>query len=82
VSLSQPAIGQAFPAALAGRALSAYNLVIFVGVFVLQWGIGVAIDTFKAFGFSVESAYQGAFALLAGCCALSYVWFLRRDDSA
>jgi len=82
VSLSQPAVAQAFPAALAGRALSAYNLVIFVGVFLLQWGIGLAIDVFKAFGFSVESAYQGAFALLAGCCTLSYVWFLRRDDRA
>ena len=80
VSLSQPAVAQAFPAALAGRALSAYNLVIFVGVFLLQWGIGLAIDVFKAFGFSIESAYQGAFALLAGCCTFSYVWFLRRDD--
>ena len=36
VALSQPAVGQAFPAALAGRALSAYNLVIFVGVFLLM----------------------------------------------
>jgi predicted MFS family arabinose efflux permease len=80
VALSQPAVGQAFPAALAGRALSAYNLVIFVGVFLLQWGLGLAIDAFKAAGWSVESSYRGAFALLAGCCALSYVWFLRRDD--
>ncbi len=43
-ALAQPAVGQAFPARLAGRALSAYNLVIFAGVFVLQWGIGIAID--------------------------------------
>lgn len=50
VSLSQPAVGQAFPAALAGRALSAYNLLVFAGVFVLQWGIGLAIDGFKALG--------------------------------
>ena len=82
VALSQPAVGQAFPAALAGRALSAYNLVIFVGVFLLQWGLGLAIDAFKAIGWTTESSYQGAFALLGGCCVLSYVWFLRRDDSA
>ena len=31
--LSQPAIGQALRAALAGRALSAYNLEVFAGVF-------------------------------------------------
>jgi hypothetical protein len=82
VALSQPAVGQAFAPALAGRALSAYNLVIFVGVFLLQWTLGLAIDGFKALGGSLESSYQGAFALLAGCCTLSYVWFLRRDDRA
>ena len=81
VSLSQPAIGQAFPPALAGRALSAYNLLIFVGVFVLQWGIGLVIDALQAIGWRVESSFQGAFALLAGCCAMSYVWFLRRGDA-
>ncbi|MDO9358749.1 MAG: MFS transporter, partial [Polaromonas sp.] len=41
MSLAQPAVGMAFPAALAGRALSAFNLLIFIGVFVLQWGIGL-----------------------------------------
>ncbi|HMC14611.1 MAG TPA: MFS transporter [Albitalea sp.] len=80
VALSQPAVGQAFAPALAGRALSAYNLVIFVGVFLLQWGLGLAIDDFKTIGWTLESSYQGAFALLAGCCTVSYVWFLRRDD--
>jgi predicted MFS family arabinose efflux permease len=79
-SLSQPAIGQAFEASVAGRALSGYNLVIFLGVFALQWGIGLVIDLCRAWGWSVVSSYQGAFALLAGCCALSYAWFLWRDD--
>ena len=36
VSVSQPAVGAAFPAHLAGRALSAFNLVIFSGVFCVQ----------------------------------------------
>ena len=48
VSLAQPAVGMAFPPALAGRALSAYNLVIFAGVFTVQWGIGLLIDAFAA----------------------------------
>ena len=80
-SPSQPAIGQAFDARLAGRALSAYNLVIFLGVFSLQWGIGLAIDLFQSWGGSTLSAYRGAFALLAMCIALSYAWFLWRGDS-
>ena len=82
VSLSQPAVGQAFPAALAGRALSAYNLAIFAGVFALQWGIGLGIDFLRAAGWSELSAFRGAFALLALCCGVSYLWFLCRDPAA
>jgi predicted MFS family arabinose efflux permease len=80
VSLAQPAIGQAFPSALAGRALSAYNLVIFAGVFTLQWVIGVTIDLLSAAGWSTPSAFQGAFALLALSCIASYLWFLWFDE--
>ena len=82
VALSQPAIGLAFRPELAGRALSAYNLVVFLGVFVVQWGIGLVIDLLRANGWSTLSAYRGALALLAGCCTLSYVWFLRLDERA
>lgn len=81
-ALAQPAVAQAFPALLAGRALSAYNLVVFSGVFVLQWGLGVAIDALRGSGWGLVSAYRGAFALLAVCGALSYLWFLWRDDGA
>jgi predicted MFS family arabinose efflux permease len=80
-ALSQPAVGQAFPAPLAGRALSAYNLVIFCGVFAVQWGIGIAIDLLRGAGADRLSAYRGAFALLAVCGALSYLWFFWRDDA-
>jgi predicted MFS family arabinose efflux permease len=81
VSLSQPAIGQAFPAALAGRALSAFNLVIFAGVFALQWGIGLVIDLLGSWGWARMSAFQGAFALYCGCGVLAYLWFLWRGDT-
>ncbi len=80
VSLSQPAIAQAFPQALAGRALSAYNLVIFLGIFVTQWGVGLVIDALKAAGWRTESSFQAAFALMAAACLFSYVWFLRGRD--
>ena len=75
VSLSQPAVGQAFPAAQAGRALSAYNLVIFSGVFAVQWGIGLAIDALRAAGFSAQPAFQLAFGAYGLMCALAYAWF-------
>ena len=76
VSLAQPAVAMAFPAALAGRALSAYNLVIFAGVFVIQWGIGLLIDGFKSVGFSEVQAFQAAFAVFLACSVASYVHFM------
>jgi predicted MFS family arabinose efflux permease len=83
VSLSQPAIGMAFPAQLAGRALSAYNLVIFAGVFCVQWGIGLLVDAFTRLGWSVTAAFQGAFAVYGLCCVLSYLFFaFYRDNSS
>jgi predicted MFS family arabinose efflux permease len=76
VSLSQPAVGMAFPSALAGRALSAYNLVIFAGVFVVQWGIGLLIDLFRALGLAQVAAFQGAWTVFLACCVASYLYFL------
>lgn len=81
VTLAQPSVGQAFDTALAGRALSAFNLVIFVGVFSLQWAIGGVIDLLGALGWTTAAAFRGAFGVLAAGCALSYVWFLRFDDA-
>jgi MFS family permease len=78
MSLSQPALGQAFPPAQAGRALSAYNLVIFGGVFAVQWGIGLAVDALQAAGWAPGSALRIAFAGFGGLCVLAYAWFLRR----
>lgn len=79
VSLSQPAVAQAFPAALAGRALSAYNLVLFVGVFALQWGIGALIDALRATGWSTLAAFRLAFGLFLAGCVVAYLCLHRRD---
>ncbi len=78
VSLSQPALAQAFAQELAGRALSAFNLVIFAGVFCVQWGIGLAIDGLVSRGWNQSDATRAAFALFALCAAASYGWFLLR----
>lgn len=83
VSLAQPAVGMAFPQALAGRALSAYNLVIFLGVFVVQWGIGLLVDLWLSLGLDTLAAYRAAFAVFLVCSMASYAWFLAggRDNS-
>ncbi len=75
IALSQPAIALAFPTALAGRALSAYNLAIFSGVFVVQWGIGLLVDGFGAAGLGPVARYQAAMAVFGVCCFGAYAWF-------
>jgi predicted MFS family arabinose efflux permease len=82
VSLSQPAVGQAFPAAVAGRALSAYNLVIFLGVFSVQWGIGLAVDALLGLGWERPAAMRAAVGLFGGAAAATYLWFLLRRGNA
>jgi hypothetical protein len=77
VTLSQPAVGMACPAALAGRALSAFNLVICLGVFVVQWSIGLMIDALGFLGLARPVAFQLAMGVFLACCLVSYGYFLR-----
>jgi hypothetical protein len=72
-TLAQPAIGMAFPPALAGRALSAFNLLIFSGVFAVQWCIGLLVDGLQALGWPLVSAYQGAIGVYGLCALWAYV---------
>ena len=76
-SLAQPAVGMAFPPALAGRALSAYNLVVFAGVFIVQWGIGLLVDGLQALGWDTVGAFRGAMAAFLASCVFGYGYFLR-----
>ncbi len=76
-TLAQPAIGMAFPSALAGRALSAFNLLIFSGVFAVQWGVGLLIDGLRKLGWTAPGAYQGAMGVFAVCLLWTYVHLLR-----
>jgi len=78
VSLSQPALALAYPAAVAGRALSAFNLVIFLGVFCVQWGIGLMVDALGSRGWERAMSFQLSFALLALGSTASYAWFVWR----
>lgn len=77
ITPSQPAVGMAFTSEVAGRALSAYNLVIFAGVFAIQWGIGLMVDGLMALGASQTLSFRLAFAAFLGCCIASYLHFKR-----
>jgi len=83
MGLAQPAVGMAFRSSIAGRALAAYNLGIFAGVFVVQWGIGLLIDGFASSGLSQALSFQAAMAVYLCCCIASYAYFLsiKADNS-
>lgn len=76
LALAQPAVGLAFAPELAGRALAAYNLVIFSGVFAVQWGIGLMVDGLAALGWKEVAAFQGAMGVYLVFCFASYLFFL------
>lgn len=76
VSLIQPAVGLKFPVHLAGRALSAYNLVVLSGIFCVQWGIGLVIDLGLAMDLYPVMAYRVALMTFAACSVLSWLYFI------
>ena len=73
-TLSQTHVSLAFPAALAGRANSAFNLTLFVGAFSVQWGIGLLVDLFVSYGWQSATAMRMAVA----CYLLLQVFALWR----
>ncbi|HEU5294033.1 MAG TPA: MFS transporter [Burkholderiaceae bacterium] len=75
IALSQPAVAQAFPKDEAGRALSAFNLLIFLGVFACQWGMGLAIDALTAAGWARDTSHRAAMALLLLATTASGAWY-------
>ena len=82
LALAQPAVGMAFPPEGAGRALSAFNLIIFIGVFAVQWGVGLAIDGFRALGLLEADAFRAALSLFLACCVMSYGHFVLAKDNS
>ena len=76
VSLAQPAVAMAFAPTLARRALSAYNLLIFGGVFIVQWGIGLAIEGFKVLGLAEIHPFQAEMSIFLLCSVSAYLYFL------
>ncbi len=79
LGLAQPAVGMSFRASLAGRALSAFNLVIFAGVFVVQWGLGLLIDGFATMGLGQAASFQLAMAAYLCCGIAAYAYFASRN---
>jgi len=77
LTLAQPAVGLAFSTKLAGKALTSFNFILFVGIFVVQWMIGILIDLVTSRGHSIIFAYQFSFSVFLIICVFSYLYFLK-----
>ena len=66
-----------FPKNLSGRVSTFLNLLVFIGAFILQWGIGAIIELWPPTdnGYDPES-YQSAFGFLVILQAAGLMWYL------
>ena len=67
-----------FPVELSGRVNTALNLMVFVGAFGLQWGIGALVDGLTGGGVARAQAFRITFSVLLVLQALAFGWFLHR----
>ncbi|MDA7837294.1 MFS transporter [Candidatus Pelagibacter sp.] len=80
LSLTQPAVGMAFSLSNAGKALTSFNLLLFIGAFALQWIIGVIIDFTMKLGYSEISGFRFAMIFFLLTSFFSYLFFLIKNS--
>ena len=76
LSVTQPAVGLSFQSHLAGKALTSFNLLIFLGTFIMQWVIGLLIDLVKNYGYTEIIGFKAAFSFFLFLSLISYIFFL------
>jgi predicted MFS family arabinose efflux permease len=76
LSVIQPAVGLSFQSHLAGKALTSFNLLIFLGTFIMQWFIGLVIDLVKGLGYSEIIGFKTSFSVFLLLSLISYIFFL------
>jgi len=65
---------QSFPKSIAGKASTSFNMLIFCGAIVTQWGIGVLIDVFMSNGLIKAEALQLALYVMLALQLGAYIW--------
>jgi hypothetical protein len=74
--LAFPVLNEGFPRELTARANTAANLVMFVGSFATQWGIGLVVDAARAaLGTDTATGLTYAFALVLVLDLVALAWF-------
>ena len=81
LSLTQPAVGMAFSTSNAGKALTSFNLLLFVGAFFIQWIIGIIIDFGINLGMNEINSFRLSMSFVFLTSLFSYFYFLKKSNS-
>ena len=81
LTLTQPAVALSFPTSLAGKSLTSFNLLIFVGTFLMQWGIGLIIDLCQFLGKEEVQSFKISFTVYLIICIFSYLYFILKNKN-
>ena len=81
LTLTQPAVAMRFSTSLAGKSLTSFNLLIFLGTFIMQWGIGLVIDLSQFLGRGEIQSFQISFFVYLVICVLCYLYFILNNKN-
>ena len=81
LTLTQPAVALSFPTSLAGKSLTSFNLLIFIGTFIMQWGIGLIIDFCIYLGKEEAQSFKISFTVYLIICIFSYLYFILNNKN-
>ena len=74
--LAQSLVVINFPASHSGRVSTTYNITIFIGAFIIQWGIGSLVDIGSNLELSTKYSYSLALGIYLIIQLIGYIWFL------
>ena len=81
LTLTQPAVALSFPTSLAGKSLTSFNLLIFIGTFIMQGGIGLIIDFCIYLGKEEVQSFKISFTVYLIICIFSYLYFILNNKN-
>ena len=79
-TLSYTRFAQSFPDQLSGRATTSFNFLIFLGAFLVQWGVGLLIDGFEAWGLLGPQAMRAGVGVWVLGQVAALLWLIRRAE--
>ena len=73
-TLGYNVVALAFPVSQSARATTAFNFLVFVGAFGMQWGMGIVVDLAVQASHTKASGLQWAILIWVATQALALLW--------